>query len=209
MKIVPFWYLVIVKDEYIQQTQKSKVSRTAEKLKLMWDRTEWLRLVPGKMAEPMALKGIGPFSPYHPSKGLLSHYPSPSLEQLWCFSCFLVIWVRSLSKLKTKSARREVSSFSWFSELNSSLVIWWKPKLKVYCQEAERTSEQDHPCWQQGILRSPKPQLHPQTGSQEAVCDWLKQKLLGVGHKRWMKLNEDVERRWSFKWVILIVKQGE
>lgn len=118
-----FWYLVDVKEEDTQKTQKSKVSRTVEKWNQTWNRTELLRFVSGKMVETYGAEKTGPFSSYSlPSsiEGLHSSLFPPSLQQLWCFSCFLVIWVKSLCKLKTEPARREVSSFSWLSELSSS-----------------------------------------------------------------------------------------
>lgn len=117
-----FCYLVDVKKEDTQKTQKSKVSRTVEKRNQTWNRTEWLRFLSGKMAETYGTEKTGPFSSYSlPSsiEGFLSSLFNPSLQQLWCLSCFLVIWVKSLIKLKTNPARRQVSSFSWLSELNS------------------------------------------------------------------------------------------
>lgn len=116
------WYLVVVKEEDTQKTQKSKVSRTVKKLNQIWNGTEWLSFVSGRIAETYGTVKTGPFSSYSLpfcSEGLLSSlfllFPAKTLM------FFLLSGnLSQMTKLKTEPARREVSSFGWFSELNSS-----------------------------------------------------------------------------------------
>lgn len=59
-----FWYLVVVKEEDTQKTQKSEVSRTVKKLNQIWNRTEWLNFVSGNIAETYGTEKTGAFSSY-------------------------------------------------------------------------------------------------------------------------------------------------